>query len=169
MNKKRKYYFLFLIVALIQFRFFPHPPNFTPVIASGIVMGYFLKNFYTSLFFLIFSVFLGDIFFGFHITMFFVYLSLIIPVVLGIFIKNFNYRNILISGLIASFSFYLITNFGVWALSDMYSKTFQGLLECYTLALPFFSNTVTSTLIVLFLIKILLKIFKIDYNQKYIY
>jgi hypothetical protein len=36
--------------------------------------------------------------------------------------------------------FFFITNFGVWILG--YPLTIQGFITCYTLALPFFVNTI---------------------------
>ena len=43
--------------------------------------------------------------------------------------------------------FFVITNFGVWALTGMYEKNLNGLLYCYLLAIPFFTNTIISTII----------------------
>ena len=37
--------------------------------------------------------------------------------------------------------FFLISNLGVWAGGTMYPRTAQGLMDCYTLALPFFRGT----------------------------
>ena len=37
--------------------------------------------------------------------------------------------------------FFLLTNFSVWLFTPWYSKDISGLLYCYTLALPFFRNT----------------------------
>ena len=37
--------------------------------------------------------------------------------------------------------FFLISNFGVWAGGTMYPRDLQGLMDCYTLALPFFRGT----------------------------
>ena len=48
--------------------------------------------------------------------------------------KKTEFRVVLLS----SISFFVITNFGVWLLG--YPKTWTGLAECYTLALPFFRN-----------------------------
>ena len=47
---------------------------------------------------------------------------------------------ILMSG-IGTLLFFLVTNFGVWALGTMYPNTFAGLLACYVAAVPFFGNT----------------------------
>lgn len=40
--------------------------------------------------------------------------------------------------------FFLITNFGVWALYPTYPRTWEGLVTCYDRALPFFRNTMMS-------------------------
>ncbi len=37
--------------------------------------------------------------------------------------------------------FYLITNFGVWALFATYPKTWAGLMACYAAGIPFFRTT----------------------------
>ncbi len=42
--------------------------------------------------------------------------------------------------------FFLITNFGVWLHTGLYAKTWGGLVQSYTLALPFFRNTLLGDL-----------------------
>jgi hypothetical protein len=52
------------------------------------------------------------------------------------------------SSLLASISFFVVSNFAVWAAwSDMYAKTWQGLMTCYAAAVPFFRNTVLGDLL----------------------
>jgi hypothetical protein len=46
----------------------------------------------------------------------------------------------------SSVSFFLISNFAVWASSGMYPRTFSGLMMCYTAAIPFFRGTAASDL-----------------------
>jgi len=41
----------------------------------------------------------------------------------------------------APVAFFLISNFGVWAGSSTFPHTWGGLMDCYTLALPFFRGT----------------------------
>jgi len=43
--------------------------------------------------------------------------------------------------------FFILTNFGVWALGTLYPKTLIGLSECYAVAIPFFHNTLLSDLV----------------------
>ena len=45
-----------------------------------------------------------------------------------------------------AFIFFIITNFGVWS-SGFYGYSIDGLIECYFLAIPFFVNTLVSTII----------------------
>jgi hypothetical protein len=45
-------------------------------------------------------------------------------------------------------SFFLISNYGVWAGGTMYPRTLAGLATCYAAAIPFYRNDVLSTAIV---------------------
>ena len=49
--------------------------------------------------------------------------------------------------IVSSLLFFLITNFSVWLIYDYYPKTFEGLLLCYTMGIPFVKNTILSTMI----------------------
>jgi len=158
-NKKNLNYYLFpicLILILSFSRLIPHPWNFTPIIATGIFSGFYFKQFFLSFFIVIFSMFIGDLYLGFHSTMLFTYISLAAVVLLGIYIKQLTYKETLFSGLLGSIFFYLITNFGAWVTLPMYEKNFSGLMESYILAIPFFHNTLISTLFYLILLKLLL-------------
>ena len=51
------------------------------------------------------------------------------------------------AALTGSVSFFLISNFGVWAATAMYPKTLAGLMTCYAAGLPFFRRGVTGDLL----------------------
>tara|TARA_B110000438_G_C15722043_1_gene610265 strand:+ start:211 stop:741 length:531 start_codon:yes stop_codon:yes gene_type:complete len=158
-NKKNLNYYLLpicLILVLSFSRIIPHPWNFTPIIATGIFSGFYFKQFFLSFFIVIFSMFIGDLYLGFHNTMLFTYISLAAVVLLGIYIKKLNYKKVFFSGFLGSMFFYLITNFGAWMTLPMYEKNFSGLMESYILAIPFFHNTLISTLFYLILLKLTL-------------
>ncbi len=55
--------------------------------------------------------------------------------------------NFVLYVLIASFSFWIWTNFGVWLTSDLYPRTLKGLGFCYYMALPFLRNALLGDLI----------------------
>jgi hypothetical protein len=42
--------------------------------------------------------------------------------------------------LVNSLTFFVVTNFAVWALSPLYAADAAGLLKCYVAALPFLKN-----------------------------
>ncbi|MGC2325365.1 MAG: DUF6580 family putative transport protein, partial [Candidatus Sulfotelmatobacter sp.] len=50
------------------------------------------------------------------------------------------------AALSCSASFFLLSNFAVWAWSGMYPLTFGGLMTSYTMGVPFLRGTVTSDL-----------------------
>jgi hypothetical protein len=50
------------------------------------------------------------------------------------------------AALASSVSFFLISNFAVWAAWSMYPRTLNGLMMSYTAGLPFFRGTVESDL-----------------------
>ena len=84
----KKYYIgIFIsVIALVQFRILPHPPNFTPILAAGIYAGYFLKKFYLAAFIIFFGMLVGDLYLGLHAFMLFTYAALLFPVMVGIYL-----------------------------------------------------------------------------------
>tara|TARA_Y100001970_G_C14095221_1_gene782264 strand:+ start:655 stop:1197 length:543 start_codon:yes stop_codon:yes gene_type:complete len=140
--------YLFVISYLIIFRLIPHPPNFTPVIATAILAPYLIKNKYTSCLIILFSMFISDLFLGLHQLMLFVYLPLIITILVSNYIKYLynKYLTIFSLSILSSILFFIISNFGVWLVFEYYTKDLNGLLQCYVMAIPFFKNTVLSTL-----------------------
>jgi len=50
------------------------------------------------------------------------------------------------AGLGSAVSFFLVSNFAVWAAGYLYPRTWAGLLESYTKAIPFFRNGLASDL-----------------------
>ena len=132
-----------VLLALSASRFIPHPPNFTSLIALSFYVPLFLGNrFIPGL--LVCFIF-TDLIIGFHNTILFTWGSLVtICLSSHLFKKNVYLR---IMGVICgSLLFYLISNFGVWSLGS-YGYTLEGLLICYIVAIPFYLNTLLSTLI----------------------
>ena len=145
---KKEIFPITLILILALSRLIPHPPNFTPIIAVAILSGYFFKNLYLSFLVLITSMIVADFFIGFYDNMLVTYMTLIF--ISFTFYKvgsKLNYKNLFLFSLFGSLIFFIITNFGVWALGSLYEKNLKGLIECYILAIPFFGNTFLSTLV----------------------
>jgi hypothetical protein len=142
----------FLVLSLMVFgaafvRLIPHPPNFAPIAAMALFGGaYFNKKLFAFIIPLA-AMFLTDAIIGFYSYAWIVYLSFALIVVLGIvMLKKVSIKNLILTSLTASISFFAITNFGVWALGTLYPKTPAGLLESYIAAIPFFQNSLIGDL-----------------------
>ena len=151
---KRNIFPISLILILALARLIPHPPNFTPVIAVAIMSSYFFKNIKVSFIVLLVAMFISDLFIGFYENLSFVYISLIL--ITYIFHKisiKINFKNLFVYGFAGSLIFFIVSNFGVWALGSpglndiAYDRSLSGLIQCYILAIPFFGNTFFSTII----------------------
>jgi hypothetical protein len=55
----------------------------------------------------------------------------------------------IVAALLGPTSFFVVSNYAVWASSGMYPRSWAGLIECYTAAIPFYRNDLISTAIVL--------------------
>ena len=83
-------------------------------------------------------------------------------IILGLIANYFN-KSVLsrITGsILGCCIFFIISNFGVWSLGT-YGHTVSGLILCYTLAIPFFSYSVISTIIFSSIIEAVYSQFKV--------
>ena len=142
-----------ILIAISASRFIPHPPNFTSLLALSFYVPAILGVIYLPA--LILSFIITDAIIGFHGVTLFTWGSIILIGLLSkFFMTNAQKR---ITGVIIGASlFFVITNFGVWSLGS-YGYTIEGLIACYTLAIPFFGNTIASTLIFSAIIELLLQ------------
>ena len=132
-----------VFIALAASRFIPHPPNFTTLLALSFYVPVLLGVRYLPI--LILSFIATDLIIGFHGVTLFTWGSVIL-IGLG---SRFFTKNILnrVSGsLLGVCLFFIITNFGVWSLGA-YGYNLNGIISCYTLALPFFGYSLISTFI----------------------
>ena len=129
-------------------RLIPHAPNFTPVGAMALFGGYSLNK--KQAFILPIAIMiLSDIFIGFDSLQMriFVYGSFLLTVLIGRLLeKNPSNKNMVLASFASSIVFFTLTNFAVWAFTPLYLKTFNGLINCYIMALPFFRNTLLGDL-----------------------
>jgi|TARA_B110000263_G_scaffold242542_1_gene248131 hypothetical protein len=147
--------FLLGVFLILQSRLIDHPWNFTPIIAIGILCGHYFKNILYGYSMLVFSMLLGDLIIGFHSLIFFTYGALLFSVIIGKFLNELKVTGLILSSITASLAFFAVSNLGVWFLTDYYSTNLQGLIECYVAAIPFFKNTLVSTLLFIFVLKII--------------
>ena len=143
-----------IFLALAASRFVPHPPNFTSLIALSFYVPAILGVKYLPA--LIFSFFITDMFIGFHHLTFFTWGSVVLIGLLSkFFVSNLLLR--MSGAILGAILFFVLTNFGVWLLGG-YEHTADGLLLCYTLAIPFFAYNIISTLVFSALIETVIRL-----------
>ena len=129
-----------MILLAVATRLLPHPPNVAPITGIALFAGHRFGDKRLAFIIPILCMFISDIFLGFHSTLPFVYLAFICISFVGIYSKRIHNGTILTSSTL----FFIVTNFGVWLLG--YPNTFAGLISCYSLAIPFFINTILGDL-----------------------
>lgn len=61
--------------------------------------------------------------------------------------ENTSWLRIGGAALASSVSFFVVSNFAVWACWNMYPKTLSGLMTCYVAGLPFFRGTLVGDML----------------------
>ncbi len=122
-----------------------HIPNFSPVIALALFGGATLSR-KTAVVLPVMILALTDIVLGLHETMPFTWGSVILIAALGRRLaERRDFKNIAMLSVGSAVLFFIITNIGCWLV--MYPRNLIGLQESFLAALPFFRNTLISTLI----------------------
>ena len=138
-----------LIVLAAASRLLPHPPNFAPVAAIGLYAGAYSSR-RAGWIVPFAALLLSDLVLGFYhpVAMFFNYLAFATCLLLGsgLLARGRSLGRITGAVLASSLAFFVLSNFGMWA-SGYYPRTWAGLVECYTAALPFFRNTLASDVV----------------------
>ena len=145
-RKETLFYRTLLVLAMIliaaALRVGPHPWNFAPVGAMALFSGALVRDRRLAFLFPLAALFAGDLFIGFYKITPVVYASFLLSVLIGRWLQN--RRTVArISGatLLGAVQFFVVTNFGVWALGSLYPRTLAGLAACYAAGIPFFWNT----------------------------
>lgn len=130
---------LFIGVAVLT-RWLPHPPNFTAVTAIALFGGAHFSSKKLAFLLPLTAMLISDLILGISFITLFVYSAFIVVTLIGSYFKKVSIKSILLS----SIAFFIITNFGVWLIG--YPLNLSGLIECYTLAIPFFRNSILGDL-----------------------
>lgn len=150
-----------LLILLAAFsRILPHPPNFTPVGAMALFGAAWFKPRHWAFIVPFAGLWLSDLFLNnvvyaqyyprftwFDTGLIGVYLSFGLIGAMGLlWLRKVTGGRVVGAALAASVLFFVVTNFGVWATGGMYAPNWQGLLACYSAAIPFFGNTLLGDL-----------------------
>ena len=149
MSTKNKVIVSAILIALgVVCRLLPHAFNFAPIAGIALFCGVYLGKKYVLVVPAV-SMLIGDIFLGFYSwpLMAAVYGSFIFAGGLGWLIRNHKSAAIILgSSVLASVVFFIFTNLAVWQFSGWYLHTAAGLIQAFTMALPFFRNTLLGDL-----------------------
>ncbi len=148
----------FVLVAGLLRLLLSEVPNIAPVAAMALFGGAYFRNRKMALILPLLVMFFTDValeiafqagwreFSGIHAAMPYVYISFLLVVLIGMSLRsNVKPLPLFAGGLLSAVVFFIITNFGVW-MTGGYPATFEGLIACYTAAIPFFRYTIVGDL-----------------------
>ena len=140
-----------LLILDVVARLLPHAPNVTPMAASALFAGVIFRSRLVALATPVAAVVLGDLILGTYDWRVagVVYVSLALPAIAGMWgLRTPRLPLLLVPlALMSSVTFFVTTNFAVWAFGGMYANDLAGLLHCYVAALPFLRNGVMGDLL----------------------
>jgi hypothetical protein len=135
-----------ILVAAVL-RLVPHPPNFTPIGAMALFSGAYLGKRGLAFLAPLAALLLSDVVLGFYSGMWVTYVAVALIVLIGrLALSRVSVVRVGVAAVASSVLFFLVSNFGVWALSGMYPHDLAGLAACYVAAIPFFQNTLAGDL-----------------------
>lgn len=166
LNRSNLLILFVLIVAAALYRIWDtRPMGFAPQIAMALFAGSVSKDKRFAFLFPILSLFISDLLYqflylqglttikGFYSGQVLNYLLIASITVIGFFINKNKIGKIFLGSIAGAVYFFLVSNFMVWIGGGLdinnlpYGRSFNGLLLCYTEALPFFKWSVLSTLL----------------------
>jgi hypothetical protein len=146
--------YLFVIFAVLaRMPFLPHPWNFTPVAAALLYFG--ARGARRQLWVpwailaasdVILTKFVYSYQFSWdHFVTWAWYAAILF---LGTRLReNSNWLRVGAAALASSVSFFVVSNFAVWACWNMYPKTLSGLITCYVAGVPFFRQAIAGDML----------------------
>ena len=132
---------LSMIVLAVASRLLPHPPNFAPITGIALFAAAKLNKKIIAFLVPLLCLFITDLILGLSWINLFVYVSFGMISWIGMQQKKISIRTVLGSSLL----FFFVSNLGVWVL--YYPISLEGLITCFTLAIPFFGNTIAGDLV----------------------
>lgn len=138
---------LALIVLAVWSRFVPHPANMTALTAVSLFGAAVLPR-KVALVVPLGAIIVSDLMIGMHSLVWATWGSFALIAWLGYYLRTrLKPVSIMLASIAGSVLFYIVTNFAVWMQGQMYAMTWQGLIQCYYNALPFFRNMLAGDLI----------------------
>lgn len=142
------------VAAAILLRLAPHPWNVTPLGSMFLFSGATFKSKAASLLVPLAALMLSDlavvqVLYGGRYEWLtpWTWIAFLVVGLIGWLLRGrITGLNVLAASLGGSIAFFAVSNFGVWVQGQLYPHTWQGFVECYVAALPFFRNAVLGDL-----------------------
>lgn len=156
--KRQTLYFILLVILAVGSRLIAPWPNFTAMTAVAVTGGMLFGKRYLGILLPIVALFISDLIINNTLYAYlgnhwltegagWLYGSYLLIALLGTAkVVKSKYSFLFGAGLVGTLLFYLLTNFGAWLGNPMYPQSLVGLLESYTMGLPFLFNQVLGTL-----------------------
>ena len=159
-NSRNSFYFVLGLILIAAFsRIIPHYPNFTPLCAIALFGAKYFRNRNLAFLIPIVALWFSDVIINnfilsqyFHGFTFFYsgfywqYGTFLLITLIGRkTLNNFSYLKLIGVSISSSLLFFIISNFGVWISSSIYSKDILGLIACYSAAIPFYFGTLSGS------------------------
>ena len=136
-----------LIVLGVLSRLIPHPWNVTPVMAIALFSGAILPRGW-GIALPLAIVALSDLMIGWHNTVPFTWAGFLLAGMIGWWNRRKpSGGRIFAAALTGSVAFFVISNFGVWLVGDLYPRSLAGFWACYVAAIPFFRTALAGDLV----------------------
>ena len=140
-NLKRETMLVISLIGLaVASRLLPHPPNFAPITGIALFAAARFRKKWFAFLLPLFCLFITDLVLGLSWINLFVYGAFALISLMGMHRKKLHFPSILAGSTL----FFVVSNLGVWLLH--YPLTLEGLMSCFTLAIPFFGNTLAGDL-----------------------
>jgi hypothetical protein len=118
--------------------------NFNAVMAAAFFGGAYLSKNRFSMMIPLVAMVLSDLVIGFDnvASRLTVYSALTLTIVYGrYYAEKKNLLRYVLAVLGGSLTFFILTNGGLWAFGELYPRTLEGFIQCYTMGIPFWRST----------------------------
>lgn len=114
---------------------------YSPILAIALFSGFYLSR-KKALLIPLLVMGITDFFIGYYDWR-------LMASVYGVFLLTtlWGKRNFVVGSLLASLTYFIVTNYAVWQFMGWYPMTPAGLYECFVMAIPYFKNSLIGTLI----------------------
>ena len=165
LNKSVIWSLILLTIVAAMYRVIPNRPwGFAPQWAMAVFAGAVIKDKKWAIIVPVLSMFISDILYqilylkgltpisGFYDGQWQNYLLFAMLAVFGMMMKKINVQNIFLASLAAPTAYFILSNLVLWAgwsgaRGLGRPKTFSGLMQCYTDALPFYATSLVATVV----------------------